>query len=53
LGLLVLNLYLYTNINQLNHMSKIKCIVVDTVNGIQDAEYSDEKQKPNFDKWRD
>lgn len=34
-------------------MSKIKCIVVDTLNGIQDAEYSAEKSKPNFDKWRD
>lgn len=34
-------------------MSKIKCIVVDTLNGIQDAEYSAEKQKPNFDKWRE
>lgn len=34
-------------------MSKIKCIVIDTINGIQDAQYSAEKQKPNFDKWRD
>lgn len=34
-------------------MSKIKCIVIDTLNGIQDKQYSAEKQKPNFDRWRD
>jgi hypothetical protein len=29
-----------------------KAIVVDTLNGIQDAQYSAESSKPNFDKWR-
>lgn len=29
-----------------------KCITVDTINGIQDAQYSAEAGKPNFDKWR-
>lgn len=32
---------------------QIECIVIDTLNGIQDKQYSAEKQKPNFDKWRD
>lgn len=30
----------------------INTIAIDTVNSIQDREYSEENSKPNFDKWR-